>query len=540
MDKDKKKNKQVMFGELVASCLDCDDGALAVVLVVFLICFIFGVVYIVVQYADDKEPISPVRPFIYYLPYEEQRNIVRKLGVKSVYPRGARQLKANNNLTFAFELAFATRIAASVHVVETISAADLLFVGFYPLMTQYCYTTALCQGEQFESSFDDALTMYGNELGKIDQRLPVFVGIGESNPPLMRQLVSKWRRSLIFVTPYLVDTDETVKVVDGLTYTTIATALPDLNVCGAKCVRRLQKENLSVMGELARKEEETLDDPAREAAQNEEEFEEDDKDGSQSLTNLLGGTLYNLVYKSSESKEFTVMVATSDSDYPYFDEAAQNMKRMKALNLSRTAKKKEWSKARRKHRTYLKTSKFCIHLFGDIRDVSGFFEGLVGGCIPILPKSRRWKFPYEDSYEWDYSSFSFEMDFKRAPSILAYIDSLPSDEVRRKQYALFMVKRRVSWYSSRSYRKHRESTNMRDAFDLTLLEVFYRAILEPKRLQLEGPCRILSFAFPKLNQMKDLLLPDVSSFLYNCFNISVSPNDFLVNWLDFDYGKDEL
>jgi len=538
MDKDKKKHKSSVFNELVASCYECDDGALTVILVLFLICFIFGVVYIVVVYSEDGDALTPARPFIYYLPYVEQKKIARKLGVKSVYPRGARQLKANNNLTFAFELAFATRIASSAHVAETVSAADLLFLGFYPMMTQYCYTAELCQGDQFQPSFDEALRLYRDELAKLDSRVPVFVGIGQSNPPLMRLLVSRWRRSLIFVTPYNLEADETVQVVDGLTYTTIVTALPDLNVCGARCVRRLREENLSVMGELARKEGETLGEPAQEE-ENEEEFEADE-DESKSLSKLLGGTLYDLVYKSSERKEYEVMVATSDSDYPYFEEAAQNMKRMKAVNLSWTAKKKARSKARKRYRSYLKTSKFCIHLFGDIRDVGGFFEGLVGGCIPIIPKSRRWKFPYERSYEWDYSTFSFEVDLKREVSILNYIDSLPTDEVRRKQYALFMVKRRVSWYSSKTYRKHRESTNMRDAFDLTLLEVFYRAVLEPKRLQLDGPCHILSFAFPKLTQMKDLLLPEVSSFLYNCFNISVSPNDFLVNWLDFDYGKDEL
>jgi len=242
---------------------------------------------------------EPIRPFIYNLQYDMMNKVARKLGVKSLPLKGVNNHRANQNVTFNFELAFATRIRTSDHLASSPEVADLLFAGFYPSMTEYCYAMQRCQGEGFEASFLDSLEVYGRQLDEIDKDIPVFIGIGQSDARLMRLLVSTWRKNLIFVTPYILESDEITGQVDGFTYTTLSTALPDMNNCGNRCVKRLLKENLSISAELARKEE------------GEEEEEEYDNDPV-SLAEHLGDTLYKLVYTTGERKKLRVMIATDD------------------------------------------------------------------------------------------------------------------------------------------------------------------------------------------------------------------------------------
>jgi len=145
--------------------------------------------------------------------------------------------------------------------------------------------------------------------------------------------------------------------------------------------------------------------------------------------------------------------------------------------------------------------------------------------------------PYINSFMWDYSRFSYEVDFDKIDTILGFIDSLPEAEIRKKQYALFMIKGRLSWYTSSIYRTQ---DDVRDAFDLTMLELFFNTVLKPQRLKLEGHCESLKFSLQGLNSLKDLLKPDVAQFLVSCANLTVSSRDFMIDWLDLNYEKQEL
>lgn len=467
---------------------------------------------------------EPIRPFIYNLRSQTQQKLVKKLGVQSFVHKRAKKKKVNTNVTFRFELALSQRIRSSDHLVSTPDSADLLFAEFFPSLTEYCYFVERCKAGAFEASFQDSVKAFGRKLEKIDDSIPVFVGIGESDPRLMTLLVSIWRRNLTFITSYMLESEKVTVEVGEWSWTTVSMALPDMSKCGSRCMKRLIKENRSISAELLRKEGEN--------------FEEKTFQSRKSLSEHLGDNLYRLVYTSSERRKYRVLLATGNQKYQgYMEEAKLSKTLMKAVNLSSSLTRKVLDRGHRLHRSYLKSSKFCVHLFEDIRDVSGFFAGVSGGCIPILSKSHKWRHPYADSYNWDYSRFSFVADFDQVSSILDYIDSLSVYEIEEKQYALFMVKRRVSWFSTTKYRKQ---VDTRDAFDLTILEVFFRAVLQPRRLRLQGLCHSLSFAFPRVAKMEHLLQPEVATFLQTCYNITVTPNDFLVNWLDLNYDKQEL
>jgi len=494
---------------------------------VFLLTF-FGLLGIIAfgltSVSSEEGMDEPIRPYIYNLRSETQQKVVKKLGVQSFIDKRLKKKKVNQNVTFRFELAFGQRIMSSDHLVSSPDSADLLFAEFFPSITEYCYFVERCQGDVFEDSFLDSVKAFGRLVEEVDDSIPVFVGIGESDPRLMSLLVSIWRRNLTFITSYMLESEKLTVEVGEWSYTTVSMALPDMGKCGNRCMKRLIKENRSVSAELLRKEEE-------------ENFEAKTVE-NRSLSEHIGDTLYKLVYTSSERKKWRVLLATGNQKYQgYVKEAKSSKKLMKAVNLSSSLTRKVLDRSRRLHRSYLKSSRFCVHLFEDIRDVSGFFAGVSGGCIPIVSKSHKWRHPYADSYKWDYSRFSFVVDFDQVPSILDYIDSLSEYEIEKKQYALFMVKRRVSWFSTTRYRKQ---VNTRDAFDLTILEVFFRAVLQPRRLRLQGLCHSLSFAFPRVTKMEHLLQPEVATFLQTCYNITVTPNDFLVNWLDLNYNKQEL
>jgi len=523
---DSKIKKNIKFFDLRAWWIKL-TGSASFWTIVFLLFFlgILGIIaFGLTSLSPEGEMAEPIRPFIYNIRSETQYKVVKKVGVQSFIHKRVKNRKGNHNVTFRFELVFGKRIASSDHLVSTPASADLLFAGFFPSITEHCYFVESCQGGVFEASFLDSVEAFGRQLDEMDWSIPVFVGIGQFDAQLMRLLVSTWRRTLIFVTPYMLESDNSTVEVGEYSYTTVSMALPNMGKCGNRCVKRLLKENLSVSAELSRKEE--------------EDREGKDVDEPKSLSEHIGDTLYKLVYTSSERKKWTVTLATDNPKYlRYLEEGSSRKKQMMVLNLSSSFTKKKLDRSQRLHRSYLKSSRFCVHLFGDIRDVSGFFAGISYGCIPIRSKSHWWRLPYADSYNWDYSRFSFVADFDQVPSILDYIDSLSEYEIQKKQYALFMVKSRVSWFSTTRYRKQ---VKARDAFDLTLLEVFYRAVLEPKRLRLQGLCHSLSFAFPRVTKMADLLQPEVATFLQTCYNISVTPNDFLVNWLDLNYNKQEL
>jgi len=493
---------------------------------VFLLAF-FGILGIVAfgltSLYPEEEMDEPIRPFIYNLNSETQQKVVKKLGVQSFVHKRHKKKKVNTNVTFRFELAFSQRIRSSDHLVSSADSADLLFAEFFPSITEYCYFVERCQGGVFEDSFLDSVKAFGRLMEEVDKSIPVFVGIGESDPRLMSLLVSIWKRNLTFITSYMLESEKLTHEVGEWSWTTVSMALPDMSKCGNSCMKRLIKEYRSVSAELLRKEEENFEAKTVH---------------SRSLSEHVGDTLYKLVYASSERKKYRVLLATGNQKYQgYVEEAKSSKKLMKAVNLSSSLTRKVLDRGRRLHRSYLKSSRFCVHLFEDIRDVSGFFASVSRGCIPIVSKSHKWRHPYADSYNWDYSRFSFVADFDQVPSILDYIDSLSEYEIEKKQYALFMVKRRVSWFSTTRYRKQ---VDTRDAFDLTILEVFFRAVLQPRRLRLQGLCHSLSFAFPRVTKMEHLLQPEVATFLQTCYNITVTPNDFLVNWLDLKYNKQEL
>jgi len=512
------KKKKPLSCNCWYSICDPDEEDLGICVVVIMVigcCFI--TLCVILWHNWTTLTIVPIRPYIYMLSYEYQSKIYDKIGFNKL------PANTHDNVAYAFEQYFSTRISNSWHLVETPEEADIIYAGFSPLCTHTCYRQSRCRGEDFESSFNKAVATFGSQLAQIDSSIPVFIGIGETNVWLMRLLVERWKRDLIYVTPYQSNKEESQGEVNGWRYETIVIAPPNLNRCENSCKRKVRKHHTKT------KELSELLLPAAEESEDSESADE-----SQTLMDALGKKVHRLVYPSD--KKHTVLVTSDVVDRLFLGEPREG-KRMQAINLDSKMKKKSYKSAHRRYRKAIKSSKFCIHRFEDLRDIRGFFESLSEGCIPIFSKVRNWELPYANSFMWDYSRFAYEVEFEKIDSILGFIDALPESDVRQKQYAVFMVKRRLSWYSSSIFRTQ---DDVRDAFDLTLLELFFRAVLKPQKLKLRGNCKSLQFALPRLNTPRDLLKPGVADFLDHCANITVTPRDFMVDWLDLNYGKQEL